>query len=55
MWNKSDLHTERVEDAHVRGCVEDLVEVGFSVDQFQLIEPLLVLHTTHASLLTSQG
>ena len=51
----SYLHTERVEDAHIGGCVEDLVEVGFSVDQFQLIEPLLVLHTTQASLLMSQG
>ena len=51
----SYLHTERVEDAHIGGCVEDLVKVGFSVDQFQLIEPLLILHTTHASLLMSQG
>ena len=52
MWNSSDLDTEWVEDTNIGSCVEDLVEVGFSVDKFQLIEPLLILHTTTTQALS---
>ena len=40
---------EWVEHAYIGTGVEDLVEVGFSIHQFQLVESLFILKHTHTT------